>query len=947
MDTFQDSAPEVNETFDVSVSNPQGGTLSAGSVTGTIIDDDTVSITANDVSAGEADPSVIVDVVLSSTSDLTVSVDYTTQDGVAVAGSDYTAVSGTLTFDPGVVSQTVTVPLLDDAAAEGVETFDLVLSNPTNGNLTTPTVVVTLNDDESAPEVSASSPTVSESDGTAAFDVTLSFASANAVTVDVATVDGEATSGTDYTAVGPVTLTFNPGRTSQSVPVTILDDGLAESVETFALMLSNAVNATLGSGGTATINDDDGNPALTIGNESVNETDGAAVVTVTLAPPAGVAVTVDYATADGTAVAGQDYTATSGSLNFAPGETQKTIPVTLLDDTDVEGDETFDVILSNPSGAPIGGGQAMVTIGDDDGIVCGEPSANPAAESLIKIWKNCATANEWHFEAFSHSGFKSYPGTIVSSTGFASFQGISFESGDQLVLESENELLYRMGISPGGVDEIQLVLNPGASTCFTVTLPSGAGIVVGSDRIVPSGTTFDLKTLGPCDVPELTVPDVTLLETDADATLNVNLSAPSGSTITVDYQLNDVTAVGGADYQAIANGTLTFEPGETTRSITLVPIDDALAEGPENTQLVLTNAQGAVLADAVGVVTINDNEPSPCGTPAFDPATEAGVFLYKNCAAPNTWLVRFSSGVSGLNHSGLVEADAAFVNVTPFSLEGGDVLDTADSRVISYLLQVGGGSGTDGFDFTLAAGTSACIRPSTEGGPPVFLGSAKHQVSDPFRLDTLQPCVPDSDGDGLYDDQENALGTDPNNPDSDGDSLSDGDEVNVYGTNPLLIDSDGGGADDGTEIASGTDPLQAGDDGAASLTCGQPAIDFSSERGVFVWRNCPGTTYSVRVTAGTAFAEHAGQVTSTLPFESVTPVSLEGNDIIDFTTDPSIIDYIDLNVGSGFDDGFDFVPGGGSSTCVAPTAPAGVQVFIGIGKQSFTGPVDVESLTGC
>jgi Ca2+-binding RTX toxin-like protein len=202
------------------------------------------------------------------------------------------------------------------------------------------------------------------------FTVTLSAASSAPVTVDYAVLAGTATAGTDFTAGGG-TLSFAPGETARTISVPVKADRLIESNETFTVQLSNPVGATLAAAkGTGTIQNDD-NAELSIAGLQVVEGNGGsqeAVLTVTLSSGATQAVTVDFATADGTAAAGSDYTAASGILTFAPGETSQQVKIPVADDTLAESDETFTIALSGAQNAAISDtqGSATVTLANDD-----------------------------------------------------------------------------------------------------------------------------------------------------------------------------------------------------------------------------------------------------------------------------------------------------------------------------------------------------------------------------------------------------------------------------------------------------------------------------------------------------------------------------------------------------------------------------------------------------
>jgi hypothetical protein len=161
--------------------------------------------------------------------------------------------------------------------------------------------------------------------------------------------------------------------------VPILGDTLAEPDETFTLSLSSPTNVTLGiAQAIGIIQNDDGDaqPSLSIANVSLLESNGGtsnATFTVTRTGSLSQTVTVQYATADGSAKAGSDYTATSGALSFAPNEPSKTIAVSILSDTLTEPDETFTVTLSNPTNATLGIAQAIGIIQNDDVVAVSAP----------------------------------------------------------------------------------------------------------------------------------------------------------------------------------------------------------------------------------------------------------------------------------------------------------------------------------------------------------------------------------------------------------------------------------------------------------------------------------------------------------------------------------------------------------------------------------------------
>ena len=328
-----------------------------------------------DVSVGESAGSAVFTVSLSAASATAVTVNYATANGTALAGQDYQATSGSLSFSPGVTSRTITVPVLGDTVVEPTETFSVALSGAVGATIADGTGLGTILDDDGAatPTLSISDVSVLESNtwggAKAVFTVSLSAAATQAVTVKYATADGTAIAGQDYQASSGG-LYFNPGDTAKPVTVWIIGNTVVEPNETFSVVLSQAVGAAIADGtGQGTILNDDGaaTPSLSIADLSVGESAGSAVFTVSLSAASAAAVTVNYATANGTALAGQDYQAASGSLSFSPGVTTKTITVAVLGDTVVEPTETFSVALSGAVGATIADGTGLGTILDDDG----------------------------------------------------------------------------------------------------------------------------------------------------------------------------------------------------------------------------------------------------------------------------------------------------------------------------------------------------------------------------------------------------------------------------------------------------------------------------------------------------------------------------------------------------------------------------------------------------
>jgi uncharacterized protein (TIGR03790 family) len=336
------------------------------------------AISISDVTVTEGNTgalNAVFNVSLSAASAQTVTVKYQTANGTATASTDYNAVPlTTLTFAPGRTSLPVTVQVRGDLLDEANETFSVNLSAPTNATVAEASGLGTITDNDPTPSLRVNRVAVTEvNPGTvnATFTVSLSAQSARTVTVKCQTTNGTAVAPADYTSVPLTTLTFAPGQTSLPVTVAVKGDLLDEANETFNLVLSGPVNATLAvSQGVGTIIDNNEAPALSVNNVTVTEGNSGtlnAVFTVRLSTASGRNVSVKYQTADGTAATPADYTARAlTTLIFSPGQTAKTVAVPVKGDLSDEPDETFKLILSDQVNATLAASQGTATIVDND-----------------------------------------------------------------------------------------------------------------------------------------------------------------------------------------------------------------------------------------------------------------------------------------------------------------------------------------------------------------------------------------------------------------------------------------------------------------------------------------------------------------------------------------------------------------------------------------------------
>ena len=358
---------EDDETFFVDLSRPTNATIADNQGLGTILDnDEPPSITIDDVSVLEPDPPLQVEtgftLTLSHPSSQLISVTFATSEGTATADVDYESVSTiTVLIPAGTITVSISVGVLGDLEDETDETFFVNLLQATNATIDDDQGVGTiLDNDEPPPSITIDDVSVLEPDPplgiVAGFTLTLSKPSAENILVTYATSEGTATSDVDYQSASR-RVEIPAGETTQSISVGVLGDLEVEADETFFVNLLQVTNATIDDDqGVGTIIDND-LPSLTIHDTSVLEGDAGTVemvFLVTLSEPSPQRVTVSYFTEDGgNAVAGSDYQAESGSVEFPPNSTSQEISITVFGDVILEPDENFTVVLTRPDNATL------------------------------------------------------------------------------------------------------------------------------------------------------------------------------------------------------------------------------------------------------------------------------------------------------------------------------------------------------------------------------------------------------------------------------------------------------------------------------------------------------------------------------------------------------------------------------------------------------------------
>jgi Ca2+-binding RTX toxin-like protein len=601
---------------------------SANSGTIDLIDNDrrpVISVSNSTVAEGNTGISKAgFTVSLSNASTEAVTVNLSTADGTAtVANADYQAVTNqTVTFTPGQTSQVVDVDISGDLTFEANETFSAVLSNPTNGTIsaTAGTGTGTINNDD-LPTIS-----VAVTDTEAA--ETLTGQPTNLGEFTFTRVGGEAVektflynlngtaNGSDYSLPGAVTfaagsttakVTLNPtddnifeGATPETVILTLKDDSVSSPTNFFVASDNRPATYRIdpaNNTGTISIADNDRRPNISIADTSVTEGNTStnnAAFTVTLSNPSTETVTVKYTAGNGTATAdGNDYTPTTGTITFTPGQISQVVTVPIVGDLRIEGDETFTVTLSDAvSATGITRATATGTILDNDnGINVGiaNPNITEGASGIYTLTRTGDLTAAIDI-AYTLSG-------TATSADYQAVAGVAtFAAGADTTL-----------VNLATIDDT--IFEGATPESVILTLTPSANYLLGNSN---TGT---INIADNDSRPVISISNAAIAEGNVGSANNagftVSLSNASTETVTVNLSTQDGTATtANSDYQALANQTITFAPGQISQVVNVAINGDTAFEANETFSAGLSNGSNGVVSSiaGTGTGTINNDD---------------------------------------------------------------------------------------------------------------------------------------------------------------------------------------------------------------------------------------------------------------------------------------------------------------------------------------------------
>jgi uncharacterized delta-60 repeat protein/uncharacterized repeat protein (TIGR01451 family) len=502
---INDALIEGNETVTMELTNANGAFLLVpNTATLTIVDDDLgpgrIMFATTNTPAGESSGNAVVNLVRTNGSSGVVSVRIQTSDITASAGLDYTAQNNvSVTFGDGETNKSVLIPILDDSFVEGDESFAVTLTNLTGG-LTlfgTNSGTVTIVDNDVGFSFSSPIYVVNESGPTVTISVLRLGGSNGVASVRYDTTNVTATAGSDFAGVSNGLLTFLNGEVLKTFTVSITDDSLVEGDEAFGVRLSNptpGVQLLISSASVSILDNDTG---FTLGTNSyaIDEAGTNLIVTVFRTNANTGPVSVSLTSSNLTATAGADYTAVGGALNFTNGEAVKQILVPIVNDTLVEGNETFELSLSGPSGGAqlVGITSATATIIDNDAGLRFSSSSyavnETGVEATITVLRESILTNTVAVNYSTSDGSATNGADYVSASGLLVFtngetsKSFSIQIIDDTLEEGPESILLSLSSPTGQVS----IVNPGAAVLTIVDNDGGSILPAGSLLTVENG----------------------------------------------------------------------------------------------------------------------------------------------------------------------------------------------------------------------------------------------------------------------------------------------------------------------------------------------------------------------------------------------------------------------------------------------------------------------------
>ena len=669
---LDDAIVEGSETAAITLSGVTSGVAILGATvlaTNTIADNDTATLTiANTTNGAETGPTPgTMTVTQSAVSSANTVVSYSI-GGTATSGSDYTALSGTVTILAGATTATISIPVLNDALVEGSETVAITLTAPTTGLITLSATVLATNiiaDNDSA-TVSIANATNGAEAGPTVGTMTVTQTALSATnTVLTYSVGGTATSGSDYTALSG-TVTILAGNTTATITIPVLNDLTVEGNETVAITLTGSSSGlvTLSSTvlATNTIADND-TATVSIANTTNGTEAGSAAGTMTVTQSAISSTdTVITYTVGGTATSGSDYTALSGTVTILAGATTATISIPVINDVIVEGSETVILTLTAATSNALitASGAATNTIADNDTATISIANTTNGAEA-----------------GGPTNGVMTVTQSAVSSTNTVvtyTVGGSATSGSDYTVLSGTVTILAGATTATISIPVINDALVEGNETvAVTLTAPT-TGLVTLSATVLATNTIADNDS---ATVSIANTTDGAEAISPTNGTLTVTQTAVSATNTVLTYSVGG-TATSGSDYTALS-GTVTILAGALTATISIPVLDNLVVEPSETVIITLTGISGLATLGSplIATNTIADNDVA-----AF---TISKAVNLTNVATPSTLNYTITVASTGNVPLTAPVLTDSLSNISALTLTSGPTLTSGDAAPLGVL----------------------------------------------------------------------------------------------------------------------------------------------------------------------------------------------------------------------------------------------------------------------
>jgi hypothetical protein len=700
--------PEGNTTVGLLLTNAVNTLLYAPSnATLTIIDTTTaagqISFAATNYIVTEGDGSATLTVLRTNGFSGTVSVGYYTVPGTAQPGVNYTTTSGTLTFNNGESSKTISIPLVDNNLVQGTVNLSVALTNVSPGaTLVAPSnAIVNILDNDTGFSFLNATNYFRETNGFVLVFVQRVGNSGGSAQVNYATTDGTAKAGVNYTATSG-TLNFGPGQNLVAISLPLIYDPQVTGNLNMLMSLSNPTGGTLlgnPSNSVVVIQDADAGLSFTNSTFSVPKNFNNAVITVVCSNPSVepvltstnvVPLSVNYSTADGTAMAGRDYSSVSGTLVFTNGIGTNTFNVPIINNSLVNGNRTFNVTLSNPTapGQLVPPSTQIVTIVDNNsGLSFSSPTYSILKTGIAATITVLRTDNT---NTTTSVNFATANGTAVAGTDYFPTNGTLVFTNGQTVQTFAVSVVNISALQPDKTVLLQLsnptngiLIAPYAAT-LTIhdttgsVIPAGSALVSESftppNGIIDPGETvsllFAFRASGGTN-PVINNVSATLLATNgitspsgAQSYGTLTVGGPSASrqfTFTASGTNSQQIAAtfnlqSGANNLGIAVFTYTLGTWTTTFSNTnIIIINDYTIASPYPSAINVSGIGGTIIKTAVTLTNISHTSPSDIDALLVSPA------------AQDTLIMGHAGGGNSINNVTLIFDDSASNSLPHFN----------------------------------------------------------------------------------------------------------------------------------------------------------------------------------------------------------------------------------------------------------------------------------------